>query len=195
MNEFILLLILAYSFPVTWSIYHAEKITDNHQRGLIYDSRILSYSLPFCILIFAVGAILFYPKLSADLLIQICTNIFISIIFYYMVFLILLPMIRKKLTVTSIVSLWAMPNLLYLTFHFCKYIEPAIIIETPGKLMYILYGIWLIGFLCVMGWAIIDHLRYRSVILKDAYPLQDEMILSTIQEIRQQLDLRTKVTS
>ena len=86
MNEFILLLILAYSFLFTWSIYHAEKITDNHQRGLIYDSSILSYSLPFCILIFAVGAILFYPKLSADLLIQICTNIFISIIFYYMVF-------------------------------------------------------------------------------------------------------------
>ena len=193
MNEFILLLILAYSFLFTWSIYHAEKITDNHQRGLIYDSSILSYSLPFCILIFAVGAILFYPKLSADLLIQICTNIFISIIFYYMVFLILLPMIRKKLTVTSIVSLWAMPNLLYLTFHFCKYIEPAIIIETRGKLMYILYGIWLIGFLCVMGWAIIDHLRYRSVILKDAYPLQDEMILSTIQEIRQQLELKNRM--
>ena len=192
MNELSLLMILGFTYLITWSIYHAERITENKQRGLIYDSNILSYSLPFCILAFALLAILFYPRMSADLLIQVCTNIFISIIFYYLVLIILLPMIRKKLTVTSIVSLWSLPNLLYMTFHFCKYIEPVIIIETPGKLMYILYGIWLIGFLCVMGWAIIDHLRYRSVILKDACTLQDEMILSMIQEIRQELNLKNR---
>lgn len=191
--DFIVLLIsLLYAVVLGFSLYHAEKKQKNHQRGFINDSNLLPYSLPFFVLVLCILIPLFQPTRIADFLIRGFFNIFCVIFIYYLILLSFLPFIRKHLSITSIVTLWALPNLLYLAFNVIRYAAPLWVIETPGKLMYILCAVWLIGFSCVMAHAILDHLAFRRQILQDAQPLQDETMETCMKEVMEELKYKRR---
>ena len=75
--------------------------------------------------------------------------------------------------------LWLVPNYLYVIHQ--SYMElpsPLLVITAKGNIIWILFGIWLAGFVAVLVWKIIEHLSFRRYVLKDARPVTDPDVLS-----------------
>ena len=196
MNDYIflvLLISLLYAVLIGFGLYRAEKKQKQHERGFINDSGFLPYSLPLFSLAFCILALLFQPAQIVDFMIAAFFNIFCVIFVYYLILLIFLPLIRSHLSVTSIVTLWALPNMLYLGFNIVRYAEPLWIIETPGKLIYILCAVWMMGFVCVLLISCMDHLIFRRKILKDAIPLEDQEIVECMKQVMAELQYKRKM--
>ena len=118
------------------------------------------------------------PRVALNQLISACFSIFLHIVCYYAILLILLPLLRKFVSARACAVLWIVPNYLYITRYIYMEIEkPALIIHTPGKMIWVILGIWLIGFASVLAWYISSHLRYRSFVLGNAEPVTDLEIL------------------
>ena len=56
--------------------------------------------------------------------------------------------------------------------------SPLLVITAKGNIIWILYGIWLAGFVAVLVWKIIEHLVFRHHVLRDARPITDPDVLS-----------------
>ena len=92
----------------------------------------------------------------------------------YLILMPLLPLLRKHISARACAMLWVIPNYLYITGNeFMALPAPAWIVTVPGNLVWILLGIWFIGFAGILIWKICSHLRFRRMILKDAEPHPD----------------------
>lgn len=139
-----------------------------------------SFTLPIIILLFPI-ILLFLgdtPREVMNQLLSACFNIFLHIACYYVLLLLLLPLLRKFISSRACAVLWILPNYLYITRYIYMEIEkPTLIIHLPGKILWVILGIWFIGFIFVLAWYIISHLRYRSFVLKNVEPVTDLEIL------------------
>ncbi len=110
-------------------------------------------------------------------------GIFIHISLYYALLMCVLPFLRKHFTARACATLWMLPNILYLTLYsFMEVNTPALVLQLPTKVFYILMGIWFLGFVGVLSWQIGSHLHFRSRILRDSLPVTEPEILSLWQQ-------------
>lgn len=139
-----------------------------------------SFTLPIIILLFPI-ILLFLgdtPREVINQLLSACFNIFLHIACYYVLLLLLLPLLRRFISSRACAVLWILPNYLYITRYIYMEIEkPTLIIHLPGKILWVILGIWFIGFIFVLAWYIISHLRYRSFVLANAEPVTDLEVL------------------
>jgi hypothetical protein len=56
--------------------------------------------------------------------------------------------------------------------------EPVFSLHVPGKLIWFLLGIWLIGFVAVMGSKMLSHISYRKYVMQEAKLITDPEILA-----------------
>lgn len=156
--------------------------TDNErQRYLPFISGAL---LPMCILGWAILEFIFYGAIpTAQMTLSICFSIFLHISLYYVILIPLLPFLRKYISARACAMLWLIPNYLYITVQDnMKVPEPLLVIRTSGNGVWILFGIWLVGFVSVLLWKTISHLRFRKRVLTGASPISDQGVLDLWQQ-------------
>ena len=117
-------------------------------------------------------------KGTAENVIAVVFGVFLHISAYYLLLMLLMPLLRRFISSRACAMLWIVPSYLYLTqYSFMVTPAPKWIIRVPYRLMWIIAAVWLAGFLGVLVWKIIEHLIFRSKILKNAEQVTDERIL------------------
>ncbi len=130
-----------------------------------------------------VAAILLGPGEAAHQTLSMCFGIFLHICLYYLLLLPALPLLRRHISARACALLWMIPNYLYLTHQgSMKLPRPALVFRARGDWLWILFALWLAGFLAVLLWKGFEHQRFRRRILKDAQPVTDPEVLALWQE-------------
>ena len=98
---------------------------------------------------------------------------------YYVLLMILLPLLRRTISARACATLWMVPALLYLSAHLHAFeAKPLLVITLPRRWLYILFGIWISGFVGLTIWQIISHFMYRHLLLKNSEEFTDNRIRS-----------------
>lgn len=114
-------------------------------------------------------------------------------IVYYMALLALLPLLRRWFSPEAVATLWLLPNFLYLM------VNPAL--YTPGpRLMWLVKPlllrrvavIWGTGAAAVLLYSIIQHLRFRQQMLKNAVPVTDSAVLEQWERLQEEIIYKKK---
>ena len=131
--------------------------------------------LPMFLLVITLLGAYFYGFVgAARMTLSACFGIFLHISLYYLVLLLILPFLRKRISARACAMLWLIPNYLYIIHQ--SYMElpsPLFVITAKGNIVWILFGIWLAGFALVLLWKCADHLVFRRQVLKDAKSVSD----------------------
>ena len=121
---------------------------------------------------------------SARYIFSMCFGIFAHISLYYLVLILLLPLLRRIISARACATLWIIPNYLYITQHeFMATPHPLLIIPVRGNLIWSIFAVWFIGFAAVMLWKIIEHFVFRAKVLKNAYVSDDALISEVWQNV------------
>ena len=153
------------------------EVSDTHRQ------KYLPY-IPGCLLpgfllgITVLSAVYYGGAGAARMLLSSCFGIFLHISLYYLILLLILPFLRKIISARACAMLWLIPNYLYIIHQ--SYMElpsPLLVFTAKGNLAWILFGIWLVGFVLVLLFKCIQHLIFRRHILRDASPVTDPEIL------------------
>lgn len=136
-----------------------------------YSDGIIPPYLSMYLIVFALLAPFLGKDASWIFLSALIFDIFLCVGIYYMLLLPLLPWLRRHFSAAACAALWLIPNCLYFAVRTHTDIpRPLWVVILPGKWGYVLLTLWLMGFLAVLGWKIVDHIRFRRQILKDANP-------------------------
>lgn len=111
-------------------------------------------------------------------MISLCFELFLHISLYYMVLLLLLPILRKRINARICAAMWMLPNFLYILLYGSSPLQkPIRTIMIPKNFVEVIFYIWLAGFCAVLFNGIIRHLKFRSKLLKNAKMLENKKIL------------------
>ena len=155
----------------------AKKVEEKRQKYLPYISCGLLIGVVLgkiiCeLLAYGVGA-------AKNVAISICFELFFHISLYYIVLMLLFPLFRKRINARTCAVLWMLPNELYILLYGSMQLQKPIgILTVPKHFAEIVFYIWLVGFVFVLFRGMIGHLKFRSVILKEAKDVEEEGILA-----------------
>ena len=146
----------------------AEDRPEYTRKGQKYMPYVQGFILPFYMVLIAAFGI------TRQTVLSVCFSIFLQISIYYAVLIPLLPFLRRRISARACAMLWLIPNYLYLVqSHAASLNIPMLVITTPGNLVWTLMSIWFAGFVGVLGWKIIAHIRFRRQILGGAEEYAD----------------------
>ena len=115
---------------------------------------------------------------SFQAMLSVCFGIFLHISVYYLLLLLVMPLIRKQINARTCAVLWLLPNYLYITqMSYMEVSAPRWILRFPGDGIRWAALAWLAGFLGVLGWKTVSHLLFRQRILSPARPVNDPAVL------------------
>lgn len=175
-----------FSLTFSWTVWHENKTGSEHTGNdrQQYLPIVHGNILPMFLLFLAILLFLFWGAVpSAQMLLSICFTIFPHISLYYLVLLLVLPFFRKYISAHACAMLWLIPNYLYITIqNVMKVSEPLLVFRVSGCWLWILFTVWLVGFLSVLVWKIGSHLRFRKLILKSSHPVTEKAVLDLWQQ-------------
>lgn len=156
---------------------------DEQERGLDGSSRYSPYihgSILPAILIceFLLAAYKFGAAMAARYALSDFFGIFLQISVYYAALLLLLPLLRGRISSRACALLWLIPNYLYIAQASFMRTKPRLIIALPERTAKAIFCVWLLGFCAVIIFYIAQHLIFRRKILKSASPIRDEAALT-----------------
>lgn len=172
------LMALILSGVLAWTVYDRSDggLDGDRQR---YLPCISGQLLPACIAALVVCELVFYGRRDAlRITVSFCFGVFLHICLYYLLLMPALPLLRRHISARSCAVLWMIPNYLYITqMSYMSLPAPRWVVEVPTALVRTLLGVWLAGFLAVLGWKIVSHLIFRARILRRAVPVTDPAAL------------------
>lgn len=141
-----------------------------------------TYVLPFLLFVLLPLICLLY-RLSMEFVLLVVTNLLLDLFVYSLILLALTPLLRKWLSARSIAALWCLPDY-FLTYIFIHMLMsdarsekltavPLLVLRLSRTAANLLFGIWAAGFLGVLGWKILSHLRFRKKLLRNGEPLSE----------------------
>lgn len=125
-----------------------------------------------------------------------CVNLVVIISIYYFFVFLFLKYIRKHLHPITVSTIWMLPNLLYffVLYRNGNFVTMnAYILDIPYIIMYLIIGVWFLGFACILGYKIIEHFNYRNSILEDAKEVTDQRILDIFEKQKENLKHDRKI--
>ena len=154
-----------------------------------------TYVLPFLLFIWLPFLALVF-RWSFEFALLMLVNLMLGLFVYSMLLLALTPLLRRRISARGLASLWSLPDY-YLTYGYLSMILygarkgrlisiPRLTLRLSRNTGLLVFGIWIIGFLGVLGWKILSHLRFRKALLRDAEPLSDREI-ALFTEVRTEL--------
>ena len=171
---------LLFSAGFAWDVFADDRKIKSEKPFASWKQRYSAFifggTLPLYLLVLAIlGPILYGAKFTAQFALSMCFGVFLHICLYYAVLMLLLPLLREQISARACAVLWLLPNYLYLTtLSSMEVSEPLWVIRAPGNWVWILFGLWLTGFVTVLLWNIVSHLRFRRKVLKGAYSAVDQ---------------------
>ena len=175
---------VVFSCMFSWTAF--SRFTD--ETGTEYmdneQQRYLPYIPAIVLPVYLIASMLFaIPRYgieySLETFFSMSFGIFLHISIFYGFLFLLIPILRKRISSRACAMLWVLPNYLYITHqHVMQVPYPVLILHIPGKLLWIILGLWLCGFLFVIGKSILEHLIFRKSILRNSKPVLDSEVLS-----------------
>lgn len=178
-----ILIIVILSFIVGAGVFvrHNEETGGGDGDQPRYMPYIHGGLLPLYMFILSACSILFESAVkTAQMTLSLFFGVFINISIYYLLLMIIVPFLRKYINARTCAMLWLLPSYLYIALRGNSMIgmrKPLLVIRAPEKLVWILFSIWLIGFLVILIWKFISHIIFRKRILKDAVAVTNPEIL------------------
>ena len=112
---------------------------------------------------------------SIEVIMALCFEIFMQISIFYMILLLLLPLLRRYFSAKACAILWILPTFLYyVTYSTMNNVEPLFVITIPSRVVHIVTIIWSAGFLLIFSYYIVSHFRFRKYILSNTDFMIDE---------------------
>lgn len=100
---------------------------------------------------------------------QTFLSFLVSYAVYSALLLALTPLLRKRYSAELCADLWLLPNVSYFAFlYLSDLLVPFAVLRIGSAWFWALLYIWAAGFLAVLGWKIVEHLRFRRRLLKRA---------------------------
>lgn len=89
---------------------------------------------------------------------------------FTLVLSLLAPRLRRRYSAQSCADLWILPGMLTHAFLYSWAVmpEPWLKLRLPRFALWLLLGLWFAGFCGVLGWKLLEHLRFRAAILRRA---------------------------
>ena len=135
-------------------------------------------ALPFYMLAFLLLAPFYGPN-SFTRLVHVLT----AALAYSALLWALTPLLRRRISAQGCAALWLLPNLLFFPLIAFRFpIDPLVIIRLTRRELWIALGVWAVGFMIVLIWKLVAHLRFRRAVLRDAVPVsvqERNLFLST----------------
>lgn len=171
--------------------YGKKNSTNNRQKYLPYIS---GHRLTLCILAVAIfGLLIKGVQETSKLIVSVCFGVFLHTGLYYSVLIMAMPLYRKHMSARTCAALWMLPNFLYVTFYdFAEVREPLVVFHAPRNVVWVIFWIWLAGFLIVFLGNIFSHLMFRSKLLKDAKEVTNIETLEIWNEKLQKANMQYK---
>ena len=180
--KFILILLLSiiFAYNILWQINRENKEVNEPSTQQKYRSFFYSMQLPLCLILLLFFDWAFHGLEHAlHSLLSSYFSVFLHIGVYYVCLLGMLPVIRKHVSARASAFLWLVPNYLYIfVVHDETVLSPVFFLHVPGKLIWFLLGIWLIGFVAVLGGKILSHMSYRKYVMQGAKLITDSEIIA-----------------
>ena len=106
---------------------------------------------------------------------------------YYLLLTAVLRLLRRYISARVCAALWLLPNYLYLIVSNNSYApnRPLLVLNLPVGFVQVIMGIWLMGFIAIFVWKIVEHLRFRKQLLQTAVPVTDREILAVWEQEQQ----------
>ena len=120
---------------------------------------------------------------------------FLSISLYYCAVVLLIKPLRKILKARTCALLWLVPNYLHFLQRSNVNMEqekPLLILAIPQNIVSVLFVLWLLGCLGILGYHTVTHLSYRKMLLRDSNPAMSQEIAALWEEEKQNLCLQDK---
>lgn len=138
--------------------------------------------LPFLLFVcFPVLALLFRWSFSYVLL--VIFNLLLTLFVYSLILLALTPLLRRRVSARGLAMFWSLPSFFLSTIYVHIILMdhrmgglstiPLLTLRLSRTTMRVLFCVWAAGFLGVLGWKILSHLRFRKAVLRDAEPLSN----------------------
>lgn len=153
----------------------------------LYQGILAQYSTRFFllfILIFIAGkAVHAGWNTAAGLLLEISLQLLVLLTVYFGVLLVLLPLLRRRISALACATLWLLPAILCLPPSILPYsttfYRPALLVlSVPRDVLLLLVKLWGAGAAAVLAWQIFSHYRFRRTVLKAAVPVTDPEVLA-----------------
>lgn len=167
-------------------VYDIYAISKRESRGSLakgktplYRPFLSPYLFPLYALLLVLACLLFSGSIQwLERVSFLFLGIFLHISLYYAVLLLAMPYLRRKISSRVCAMLWIIPNYLYLLqMELFKLPEPLWVIRLPAIRGDVLCLVWAAGFVGVLGWKCLSHLRFRKMVLQDAVPVTDPTAL------------------
>lgn len=125
-----------------------------------------------------------FMAISAEMLITLC--------FYDLLMLALLPLLRRWVSARACAVLWLVPVFLYYQAHglFAIMDLPRWTVYVPKKTLLVLCAVWLAGFLAVGGYYLLSHMRFRRRVRRMSRTEWDADVRAIWNEEREAMDFR-----
>ncbi|MBQ4343724.1 MAG: M56 family metallopeptidase [Erysipelotrichaceae bacterium] len=104
-------------------------------------------------------------------------GIILDIAVYYILLMIFRTIMKRRFTAKTIAIFWVLPNFMYLLLFPVTAMLPKRIVVLSENLWLIIFVVWITGFIIVLLFYMINHLRYRKQILAKSAAVTDEHII------------------
>lgn len=205
MNE----LTVAYLFQIIWALFLGGMLAfgfrsswnaENGQRGLLSETRsgtevwIDPIVFPILIVIYVAAymTILNREGQSLSFLIGFVSDIFLFTSIYFILLLLILPVLRKYFTARMCATLWLIPVFLFYQPQMLVMLTvrpPAAVIYIPGGVMRIVVCIWAVGAILIMGIQTVSHLWFSAEIKKHSRPVTDLELTEKWENLKEEMGL------
>lgn len=164
-----------YSAAFAFCILTRDQNENDDSTTQKYVPYISGSILPAFLLIWSiVGFITAGMEETFQLILSLCFGIFLHISLYYIILLPLMPFLRRHISSRACSMLWLLPNYLYICHQsYMSLSSPRFVIHIPTDIIWILFYIWLTGFIIVFLWKIISHIMFRRHVLYNSYIVRD----------------------
>lgn len=168
--------IIAY---VIWTKDDVDRESDRPlQRkygSIIYPGLLMSFFL----FLFIAASIETNARFSFDNLFPLLCGIFISIAIFFVLFMLLLPILRKYVSAKAIALIWLLPNYLYITVQtYMALDKPRLVFDLGNISLRKVSLIWITVAVIVFAVYLIRHFVFRHRLLHNADAVEDESIRS-----------------
>lgn len=190
---------VAYSFHGEWKYEQQVALTGCTARSGRKRDTVIWLSpwvLPLMVVVFWLVMLVFAgAAVGFAALVEISFQLAVLLTFYFGALLLLLPLLRRKVSARACATLWLLPVFLYYNLAFWQrtYLPPLVVVRVPSGLVPLLLGLWAAGFGVVLLWHVLSHFRFRRSILKDARPVEDGDVKSLWWDAQRQALLKRHI--
>ncbi|MBQ6240680.1 MAG: M56 family metallopeptidase [Firmicutes bacterium] len=191
--------LLGYAFHRAWRWEHGAEpfvFYDAKKKGVETFVLVVPTVLFWILLVFLVLSLIHFGV--RDGLAQffgLTANVLLFLCVYFVLLLLLLPLLRQKISARACAILWLIPALLFWQAQVLIGLLPLprLTIYVPRGVMPIVGAVWLAGFLIVGGYYLISHLVFSRRVRRTTTEERDEAILALWEAEREALNYRLPV--